>query len=90
MESPVSRFVCKIEQIAIETAPHKSLWWFRYVNNTHTKLKKQQAQEFTDHLNSLDPDIKFTTEGEEDRALVSQMATLKSRFNANSLIQIST
>ena len=59
MESPVSPFVCKIEQIAIETAPHKSLWWFRYVNNTHTKLKKQQAQEFTDHLNSLDPDIKL-------------------------------
>ncbi|XP_072033338.1 uncharacterized protein [Amphiura filiformis] len=33
------------------------------------KLKKEYAEEFTDHLDSLDPDIKFTTEGEEDRSL---------------------
>ena len=74
MGSPVSPIVCNLymehlEQIAIETAPHSPMWWFRYVDDTHTKLKKQHAQEFTDHLNSLDPDIKFTTEGEEDRAL---------------------
>ncbi|KAI8484583.1 hypothetical protein Bbelb_376900 [Branchiostoma belcheri] len=41
----------------------------RYVDDTHTKLKKIYAQEFTDHLNSLDPDIKFTFEQEEDGAL---------------------
>ncbi|XP_072042908.1 uncharacterized protein [Amphiura filiformis] len=45
------------------------LWWYRNVDDTHTKLKKQYAEEFTNHLNSIDPDIKFTTEGEEDRAL---------------------
>ena len=28
------------------------------------KLKKAYAQEFTDHLNSIDDDIKWTTEGE--------------------------
>ncbi|XP_070550371.1 uncharacterized protein [Ptychodera flava] len=55
--------------IAIATAPHPPLWWFRYVDDTHTKLKKCHAQEFTDHLNTLDPDIKFTTEGEENRSL---------------------
>jgi hypothetical protein len=58
-----------LEQIAIKTAPHPPLWWYRYVDDTHTKLKKKHAQEFTDHLNSLDPDIKFTTEGEEDKSL---------------------
>ena len=39
------------------------------MDDTHTKLDAAHAQEFTDHLNSLDPDIKFTTEGEEDGAL---------------------
>ncbi|KAI8478716.1 hypothetical protein Bbelb_435510 [Branchiostoma belcheri] len=41
----------------------------KYVDNTHTKLKKAHVQEFTDHLNSLDPDIKFTSESEQDRTL---------------------
>ena len=58
-----------LEQKAIQTAPHPPLWWYRYVDDTHSKLKKQYAEEFTNHLNWLDPDIKFTTEGEEDRAL---------------------
>ena len=74
MGSPVSPIVCNLymehlEQIAITTAPHPPEWWYRYVDDTHTKLKKEHAQEFTDHLNSLDPDIKFTTEGEEDKSL---------------------
>ncbi|XP_077986089.1 uncharacterized protein LOC144440576 [Glandiceps talaboti] len=74
MGSPVSPIVCNLymEQLelrAIETAPHPPLWWYRYVDDTHTKLKKCHSQEFTDHLNSLDPDIKFTTEEEQDRSL---------------------
>ena len=74
MGSPVSPIVCNLymeylERLAIESAPHPPLWWFRYVDDTHCKLKKEYAQEFTDHLNSLDPDIKFTTEGEEESSL---------------------
>ena len=38
--------------------------WKRYVDDTHTVLKKAQAQEFTDYLNTVDEDIKWTTEGE--------------------------
>ena len=55
------------EQRAIATAPHPPLWWFRFVDDTHCKLKNCYAKEFTDHLNSLDPDIKFTTEGKKTR-----------------------
>ena len=53
------------EQKAIATAAHSPTWWWRrYVDDTHTKLKKAYAQEFTDHLNSIDDDIKWTKEGE--------------------------
>ena len=69
MGSPVSPIVCNLymedfEQKAIATAAHPPTWWRRYVDDTHTKLKKAYAQEFTDHLNSIDDDIKWTTEGE--------------------------
>ena len=74
MGSPVSPIICNLymehlEQLAISTAPHPPLWWYRYVDDTHIKIKKQYAQEFTDHINSIDPDIKFTTEEEENRSL---------------------
>ena len=36
------------------------------MDDTHTVLKKIHSQEFTDHLNSVDDDIKWTTEGEVD------------------------
>jgi hypothetical protein len=49
--------------------PHPPLWWYRYVDDTHINIKKEHATEFTNHINSIDPDIKFTTEGEENRPL---------------------
>ena len=39
------------------------------MDDTHTKLDAGQGQTFTDNLNSLDPDIQFTTEGEEEEVL---------------------
>ena len=58
-----------LEARAITEADDPPDWWFRYVDDTHCKLKKQNSQQFTDHLNSLDPDIKFTTEEEVNGAL---------------------
>ena len=74
MGSPVSPIVCNLymeyfEKIAISTAPHPPGWWFRYVDDTHTKQKSNHVKEFTDHINSIDPDIKFTIEKEEDSKL---------------------
>ena len=69
MGSPVSPIVCNLymedfEQKAIRTAANPPTWWRRYVDDTHTKLKKAHSQQFTDHLNNIDDDIKWTTEPE--------------------------
>ena len=52
------------EQIALEKAENPPRWWKRYVDDTYTVLRKDQAQKFTDYLNTVDEDIKWTTEGE--------------------------
>ena len=36
----------------------------RYVDDTYTLLRRDQAQKFKDCLNTVDDDIKWTTEGE--------------------------
>ena len=66
--------VCNIymeefENHALATATHPPAWWYRYVDDTHTKQKVEHTESFTQHLNSLDQDIKFTSEGKEDDAL---------------------
>ena len=69
MGSTFSLIVCNLymesfKQNALATAPHQPRWWSQYVHDTRTALKKIHSQEFTYHLNSVDDDIKWTTEGE--------------------------
>ena len=54
---------------ALSTAPHSPDWWFRYVDDTHIKIKKEFVGEFTNLINSLDQNIKFTSEEEKDSSL---------------------
>ena len=49
--------------------PPPPLVWFRYVDNTLTTIHEYHVDEFTTHLNSLDSNIKFTTEPEQDGRL---------------------
>ena len=74
MGSPVSPIVCNlymelIEETALRSAPNPPSWWYRYVDDTHTKQKKAHVDEFTAHINNIDPDIKFTMETEENGKL---------------------
>ena len=55
MGAPVSPIVCNLY---MESFEH----W--YIDDTHMVLKKIHTQEFTDHLNSVDDDIKWMIEGE--------------------------
>ena len=68
MGSPVFPIVCNLymenfQQRVLSTAEQPPDWWKRYVDDNHTILKKEFSQEFTDHINSIDDDIKWTTEG---------------------------
>ena len=74
MGSPVSPIVCNLymenfEQMALAKAVNPPRWWKRYVDDTYTVLRKDQAQSFTDYLNTVDEDIKWTTEGEVVKAV---------------------
>ena len=64
MGSPVSPIVCNIyfkdfEQRALAEATDPPHWWKRYVDDTYTILKKDQAETFTEYMNTIDDDIKI-------------------------------
>ena len=52
------------EKIALESAKNPPSLWLRYVDDTMNKI-----QSFTDHINSIDEHIKFTSEEEEDDSI---------------------
>ena len=74
MGSPVSPLVCNLymeafEESAISTAPIPPGWWLRYVDDTYCKITSSDADESTQHLNSVDPNIQVTTETESNGEL---------------------
>ena len=71
MGSPVSPILCNLymedfETAALNSAPHKPAWWFRYVDDTHTKQKKEHDDSLYQHISQQDEHIKFTTEHENE------------------------
>ena len=51
-----------LEEAAISTAIHPLKWWFHYVDNSHTCLKRDHVNEFHLNLNSINRNIQFTIE----------------------------
>ena len=67
MCSPVSPVIANIylehfESLAISTSPTLIKWWFSYVYDIHSATRKDQVNKLQEHLNSIDPHIKFTRE----------------------------
>ena len=55
-------FMEKLETEALETAPHLPSLWKRFVDDTFVILEAQYNDEFFQHINSIDENIKFTAE----------------------------
>ena len=45
---------------ALESVSHPPRYWFRFVDDTWVIQQKTHKQAFLDHINSIDPAIKFT------------------------------
>ena len=50
------------ESLAIPSSPKLIKWWFRYVDDVHSATRRGQVNKLQEHLNSIDPHIKFTIE----------------------------
>ena len=59
-------FMERLEQRALSTFANPPSTWFRYVDDTFSKVKKDQIDLFLAHLNNQHPRIKFTTEMEKE------------------------
>ena len=59
----------QLKKVAISTSLHPTSLWLRYVDDTFTVLHEYDVEEFTEHINSIDPHMKFTIEPEEDSKL---------------------
>ena len=71
MGSPVSVVVAEIvmqrlEEKALATYPDPPSFWYRYVDDTLTSLKKSEKIDFHNHLNRQNPSVQFTMEPEKD------------------------
>ena len=50
------------ESRALQSSPNPPLLWKRFVDDTFVILKRAHKEEFLTHINSVDNNIKFTTE----------------------------
>ena len=58
MGSPISPILAdllmeEIEETASSTFPHPPKWWFRYVDDSHSCLRKDQVDQFHKQLNLI-------------------------------------
>ena len=64
MGSPVSPVIANIymeyfESLAIPSSPTLIKWCFRYVDDVHSATRKDQVNQLQEHLNLIDPHVKF-------------------------------
>ena len=75
MGSPISPMVANLymehfESRALDTTPTRPAMWYRYVGATMTrKIHDCVVSSFSDHLNSINPHIQFTSEEEKNERI---------------------
>ena len=81
MGSPVSPIVANLymeylEQKSLSTTPHPPRFWHRFVDDTFVIHKEVSKQEFLQHINSVDPAIKFTVEDNKEDGCIPFLDTI--------------
>ena len=90
MGLPVSPIVANLymesfERKAIASAINPPQAWFRFVGDTWVIQQQAHKQGFLDHINSIDPAIKFTVEGNQVNGAIPFLDTLVMPLADNSL-----
>ena len=76
MGSPISPIIVNLfmedlETRSLNTSQYPPSMWKRYVDDTLTIIKKDHKDTFLDHINSIDPSIKFTSEDPKEDGSIS-------------------
>ena len=90
MGSPLSSTVANLymeyfEEKALRSAVNPPLVWFRFVDDTWVIQQEVHKQAFLDHINRIDPAIKFTVEGTQGNGAIPFLDTLITPQTDNSL-----
>ena len=64
------------ERKAIASATNPPWEWFRFVDGTWVIQQQVHKQGFLDHVNIIDPAIKFTVEGNQANGAIPFLDTL--------------
>ena len=81
MGSPISPIMANLymedfEIKAINTAEYPPRIWKRYVDDTFVVIDSARKKKFLDHINNMDPHIKFTTEDAKPDESIPFMDTI--------------
>ena len=90
MGSPVGPIVANLymehfERKDLQPASHSPRYWFRFVDDTWVIQQKAHKQAFLACINSIDPAIKFTVEGNQRNGAIPFPDTLVTPQADNSL-----
>ena len=73
------------EREALRFASYPPRYWFRFVDDTCIIQQQAHKQLFLDHINSIDPVIKFMVEGNQENGAIPFLDTLIKPEADNSL-----
>ncbi|XP_070401572.1 uncharacterized protein [Nothobranchius furzeri] len=94
MGSPVSPIVANLYMEEVERKVLGSFkgrspsHWYRYVDDTWVKIKTQEVESFTTHINAVDKNIKFTRENIKDNCLPFLDCAVHFEENGNLNIEV--
>ena len=75
MESLVSPIVANLymehfEGEVLRSASYPPRYWYRFVDDMWVIQQQAHKQLFLDHINSIDPNIKFTVKGNQENGAI--------------------